>query len=365
MPGTLFPADAAIAAGVLKTQRAMESNARLIWQGDAGNSATVAAIGQPIEQRTVQRSADTFTSQVHGEIYPSLTRPAVCGALVKLMAVGVADQLRPAFGNEPLVQRLRLDNALRELRGRRRRHLETDTRTGDVGRVYRRAGGGVCRRCGPNTHCRTGHDLIVHNFVPIVSYMTDASASAEVLEDRLSASLAATLESARVSRRWSVNALARASGVSRTMISKIEHGDVQPTAALLARLSGALGMTLSELISSAEGPPDRVSRRREQHVWTDPETSYVRRAVSPTASEKLQLVEVELPGWARVPMPRESYLFIDQQIWVLAGQLHFIEGEVAHDLRVGDCLQLGEPQDCVFENRTGTTCRYLVALRKR
>ena len=124
-------------------------------------------------------------------------------------------------------------------------------------------------------------------------------------------------------------------------------------------------MTLSELIASAEGPPQRLARRRQQQIWTDPETGYVRRAVSPPASVMLQLVEVELPAWARVPMPRESYLFIDQQIWVLAGQLHFIEGEERHELRVGDCLQLGEPQACVFENPTGTTCRYLVALRKR
>lgn len=79
----------------------------------------------------------------------------------------------------------------------------------------------------------------------------------------------------------------------------------------------------------------------------------------------LQLVEVELPAWKSVSMPRESYLFIDQQIWVLAGRLRFHEGEVAHELRVGDCLQLGEPQNCVFENPARSNCRYLVALRKR
>jgi transcriptional regulator with XRE-family HTH domain len=149
------------------------------------------------------------------------------------------------------------------------------------------------------------------------------------------------------------------------MIAKIERGDVQPTAALLGRLSGALGMTLSELIASAEGAPERIVRRRNQQVWTDPETGYIRRAVSPPASSMLQLVEVELPAWERVPMPRESYLFIDQQIWVLAGRLRFLEGEETHELRVGDCLQLGEPQNCVFENPASSICRYLVALRKR
>lgn len=183
--------------------------------------------------------------------------------------------------------------------------------------------------------------------------------------EALSAALAASVEAGRRERGWSINALAQASGVSRAMIAKIEHGEVQPTAALLARLSGAFGMTLSELIAGAEGLPDRLSRRDRQSVWRDPATGYLRRAVSPTASLLLQLVEVELPAAARVPMPRESYLFIDQQIWVLEGRLRFIEGDETHELAAGDCLQLGDPRACVFENPTNTTCRYLVAIRKR
>jgi DNA-binding XRE family transcriptional regulator len=162
-----------------------------------------------------------------------------------------------------------------------------------------------------------------------------------------------------------VSTLAEVSGVSRAMIAKIERGDVQPTAALLARLSGAFGITLSELVARAEGDTVRLSRREQQPTWQDPQTGYVRTAVSPASSTMLQLVEVALPPLARVPMPRESYLFIDQQIWVLAGHLRFIEGERINELEPGDCLQLGEPQACVFENPTDSVCRYLVAIRKR
>lgn len=195
--------------------------------------------------------------------------------------------------------------------------------------------------------------------------VVDRSPETPVQADRLTESLAATVLSARLVRGWSVNVLSQASGVSRAMIARIERGDVQPTAALLARLSGALGMTLSELVANAEGAPDRLVRCQEQRVWRDPETGYLRRAVSPRASVMLQLIEVELPPRARVSLPRESYLFIDQQIWVLEGRLRFVEGEQTHDLEVGDCLQLGDPQVCIFENPTRSTSRYLVALRKR
>jgi transcriptional regulator with XRE-family HTH domain len=148
------------------------------------------------------------------------------------------------------------------------------------------------------------------------------------------------------------------------MISKIERGDVQPTAALLARLSGALEITLSELIAHAEGD-DRLSRAADQEVWSDPDSGYSRRAVSPGTASPLELVEVELPAGAHVSMPADTFAFIHQQIWVLSGRLRFIEGDTTHELSRGDCLQLGEPAHCSFVNHTTQPCRYLVALAKR
>ena len=162
-----------------------------------------------------------------------------------------------------------------------------------------------------------------------------------------------------------MNALAERSGVSRAMIGKIERGEAQPTAVLLGRLSGALGWSLSQLLARAEVVGFRVSRAGEQACWTDPDTGYVRRSVSPVSGGPLELVEVELPPHAEVTFPAESYAFMHHQIWVLAGRLMFREGPIEHDLAVGDCLQLGAPQACAYLNTTNEPCRYLVALARR
>lgn len=183
--------------------------------------------------------------------------------------------------------------------------------------------------------------------------------------DRLSASLAATLRAARLARDLSAGELAERAGVSRAMIGKIERGQAQPTAALLARLSAALGMTFSELVARAEGDQRRLVRAAEQPVWTDPDTGYRRRAISPTAGGPLELVEVELPAGATVPVPADAYAFTHHQIWVLAGHLRFREGDVEHELDPGDCLQLGPAAPCAYINPTAEPCRYLVALTKR
>lgn len=185
------------------------------------------------------------------------------------------------------------------------------------------------------------------------------------MTDPLSAALASTVQEARLARGLSGGALAERSGVSRAMIGKIERGEAQPTAALLGRLSAALGMTLSELVARAERDERRLVRAAEQPTWTDPESGYRRRAVSPVAGGPLELVEVELPAGSEVAFPADAYAFKHQQIWVLEGRLLFREGATDHELDAGDCLQLGPPEPCVFINRADTRCRYLVALARR
>jgi transcriptional regulator with XRE-family HTH domain len=185
------------------------------------------------------------------------------------------------------------------------------------------------------------------------------------MPDQFSSSLAATVQAARRARDLSVSALSERAGVSRAMIAKIERGDAQPTAALLGKLSGALGMTLSELVARAEGDGRRLVRAAEQPTWTDPETGYRRRAVSPAAGGPIELVEVELPPATRASFPADTYAFVYHQIWILAGHLRFHEGDTVHDLHAGDCLQLGPPAPCTYHNPTGETCRYLVALARR
>ncbi|MBG0561709.1 helix-turn-helix domain-containing protein [Actinoplanes aureus] len=184
------------------------------------------------------------------------------------------------------------------------------------------------------------------------------------MTDDLTQELAATLRAARTDRELSVNALADRSGVSRAMIAKIERGEAQPTAALLGRLAAALGLTLSELFARTEGESPRLARRAEQTVWVDPETGYQRRSVSPAAGS-VQVVEVELPGGASVDYPADAFAIAAHQIYVLAGRLHFHEGELRHDLAAGDCLELGAPAPCTYRNPTGEPCRYLVILTPR
>jgi transcriptional regulator with XRE-family HTH domain len=185
----------------------------------------------------------------------------------------------------------------------------------------------------------------------------------EIDDDDGTRRLAAALHAVRVSRGLSVNALADLSGVSRAMIGKIERGEAQPTAALLGRLIGPLKITMSELFARIEGTPTKLARKQDQPLWTDPQTGYRRRSVSPPHGH-IQLVEVELPPGQTVSYPPDSFATTHHQIWVLAGHLRFREGDVDHELEPGDCLELGPPQSCSYTNPAKVSCRYLVALAR-
>jgi transcriptional regulator with XRE-family HTH domain len=180
--------------------------------------------------------------------------------------------------------------------------------------------------------------------------------------------LATRLRTEREARGWSIGGLAARSGVSRAMISKVERNEASPTAALLGRLSGAFGLTLSTLLARSETDATgdgRVARAAEQARWTDPETGYVRHAISPPGATP-ELVQVDLPPGARIDYPKSAFTFLRGQcVWVLSGVLEFNEGALAHRLRRGDCLTLGPPSDCSFANPSATTlCVYLIALTR-
>ena len=106
--------------------------------------------------------------------------------------------------------------------------------------------------------------------------------------------IASRLRTERETRKWSLAELAERSGVSKAMISKIERSEASPSAAVLGRLSGAFGLPLAVLLALAECGEARLRIQSGQPVWTDPETGYTRRALSPP-NAPLELIEVLLP----------------------------------------------------------------------
>jgi transcriptional regulator with XRE-family HTH domain len=161
-----------------------------------------------------------------------------------------------------------------------------------------------------------------------------------------------------------LEALAEKSGVSRAMLSRIERGESSPTAQLLNRVVAGLGVTLSSLFASAEEAPAPVSRAATQATWRDPDTGYQRRAISPQGTgAAAEIVEIDFPGGAEVSFGPNAAI-VDQQIWILAGEMELTVGETAWRLAHGDCLHMRLDRPIRFRNPTQQAARYAVVISR-
>ncbi len=113
--------------------------------------------------------------------------------------------------------------------------------------------------------------------------------------------LGARVKQLRSMRGWSLEALATASGVSRSMLSQIEREQANPTLAVTLRIAQAFGMNLGDLLEMP-GATSAVSViRAEDHAFHYRSDKFCRiRTLSPLKLEKdVEFYEVQLqPGGA-------------------------------------------------------------------
>ena len=201
--------------------------------------------------------------------------------------------------------------------------------------------------------------------------MAGAKPAAESVDDAAQRRLGERLQRLRTERRWSLTELAEESGVSRAMINRVERGVSSPTATILGRLSGAFGLTVSQLLDESlehdvprTTDPDAargVQRGATADSWTDPETGYRRRPVS-SAAFPADVTEVRLPAGREVAYPASAYAFLRHCIWVVDGVLEVVAGGDVTRLAAGDRIELGDPADVVYRNPGDEPVRYLVVV---
>lgn len=169
----------------------------------------------------------------------------------------------------------------------------------------------------------------------------------------------------RCGQDLTLEALAQRAGVSRAMLSRIERGDSSPTAQLLNKVCGGLGISLSTLLTGADQHPSPLSRRKNQLTWRDPASHYVRRSISPPASgSAVDVVEIAFPAQACVGFDNEHVAAVDQHIWVLEGELEITMGDDCYRLEEGDCLLTRFGRPIRFRNPTSQVTRYAVIINK-
>ncbi|MGV3661664.1 MAG: helix-turn-helix domain-containing protein [Prosthecobacter sp.] len=129
----------------------------------------------------------------------------------------------------------------------------------------------------------------------------------ETSPEAINENLGKRVKKLRADRGWSLEELATASGVSRSMLSEIEREKANPTLTVTFRIARAFGLTLQELIEAAEASASKIqvirASDRAQVYRSDKQCEI--RTLSPLNLEKdVEFYEVRLrPGGALRSQP--------------------------------------------------------------
>jgi transcriptional regulator with XRE-family HTH domain len=155
--------------------------------------------------------------------------------------------------------------------------------------------------------------------------------------DAISRHLGGRVKHLRASRSWSLEDLARASGVSRSMLSQIEREQANPTLAVTLRIARAFGLSLGELLELPGAASAITVIRADDHTYHYRSDKDCRiRTLSPLNLEKdVEFYEVRLqPGGALRSSPH--FEGTREFLTLQKGRLRVESGSDTEELVPGD-----------------------------
>jgi transcriptional regulator with XRE-family HTH domain len=139
--------------------------------------------------------------------------------------------------------------------------------------------------------------------MPTKTKTTPVESSPEAINENLGK----RVKKLRGDRGWSLEELASVSGVSRSMLSEIEREKANPTLTVTFRIARAFGLSLQELIESAEASASKIQviRASDRAQVFRSDKQHEIRTLSPLNLEKdVEFYEVRLrPGGALRSQP--------------------------------------------------------------
>ncbi|SFT77382.1 Transcriptional regulator, contains XRE-family HTH domain [Kosakonia arachidis] len=179
------------------------------------------------------------------------------------------------------------------------------------------------------------------------------------------ARLAARLAALRLQHNWSLDALSSASGISRASLSRIERGEVSPTAEALNQLCIVYGMTMSRLISEIEQAADNLFRAEQQPLWLDELNGFERRMLLPPSNQfRCEMIEGKLRPGAFIEYSSPPVQGLEQYIWLYAGELTITMNTEKWNLKEGDSLRFHLSGSSSFSAHQSLGAHYILVICK-
>lgn len=153
--------------------------------------------------------------------------------------------------------------------------------------------------------------------------------------------LAKRLKEARKNKGLSLEATAKLSGVSRSMLSQIERGESSPTVATLWNLTSALQVNFAGLLDEGDAGnqiKEIMRANRTPTIDSQGEGCQIRILSPPDQAGQLEVYEILFaPNGTLTSQPHR--LGCVEHLTVLEGKLNVIAGDEAAELTEGDTIR--------------------------
>lgn len=180
--------------------------------------------------------------------------------------------------------------------------------------------------------------------------------------DQVAQTIATNLRGLRNRRRFTLDALAARSGVSRGMLIQVEQARTNPSIATLVRIADALGVSVAQLVEAADSPAIRLARSADAvALWHGRPGSVSTLLLGSDPPDAVELWEWQLApgdaydGEAHQPGTREL-------IFVLEGRLTLAVGREEAGAASGDAVLFAADRPHGYRNRGPDPVRFVMVV---
>lgn len=171
----------------------------------------------------------------------------------------------------------------------------------------------------------------------------------------------------RKSKNMSIVELAIAVGVSKSLISQVERGDIFPSLSTLEKVAAALEVDITQFFK-IESPPvsesEIVVRENKRKKITMPNSSMVYNMLTPNLRKSLEFLLIEIPPYSSKGEEEEIEIFKhdgEEYFFVLEGQLELVIEEQKYMLNAGDSGCFDSSHGHVWRNNFDKKGAFIIA----
>jgi XRE family transcriptional regulator, regulator of sulfur utilization len=163
--------------------------------------------------------------------------------------------------------------------------------------------------------------------------------------------VAGMLKTLRKDRKWSLDATARQTGVSKAMLGQIERGESYPTTATLWKIATGFEVSISSLLEAIPEETTEPLLRTSDHIRQNPSDDGL--AVAPLFpfEPRLGFEYMELsfrPGYERYSEPHEPGVI--EFLTIISGKLEILANDKWHKLVIGQTLRFRGDRPHAYRN---------------